>query len=78
MAVLMLLWFGVAGVLIVGHTDTMYVLWPSSSILTVGWRSTVPGVMTTMASVAINCLLYMAIVYVLHRVVRIVRVKLRS
>ncbi len=77
-AVLVLLWFGVAGVLIVGRTDMMYILWPTSSMLTVGWCSTVTGVMTTLALVAINCLLYMVIVYALHRVVRIARGKVRS
>ena len=71
-AVLALLWFGVSGVLIVGPTDLMYVFWPSSLMLTVDWRSTVPGIVTTVSSVAINCLLYMALAYVLHRVVRIV------
>lgn len=31
--ILCLLWFGVSRVLGVGHTDLMYVLWPSSVIL---------------------------------------------
>lgn len=71
-AVLALLWFGVSGILVVRGTDLMYVFWPSSLMLTVGWRSTVPGIMTTVASVAINCLLYMTLAYVLHRAVRAV------
>ena len=69
MAVLALLWFGVAGVLHTWHTDLMYVVWPSSLMLTVGWRSTLPGIVMTVLSVAHNCLFYMAIAYVLNRIV---------
>ena len=68
-----LIWFGVAGVLWVGNTDLMYVFWPSSRILTVGWSSTIPGISNTVLSVAINCFLYMALAYALHSVWRIVR-----
>jgi hypothetical protein len=69
-AVLALLWFGVAGVL-VGKTDLMYVFWPASVMLTVGWCRTIPGLMITGSAVAINCLLYMAVSYSL-RVVRLI------
>jgi hypothetical protein len=72
-AVLALLWFGVSGVLVIGKTDLMYVFWPSSVMLIKGWRSTIPGVMITASSVAINCLLYMALAYALQRVVLLVR-----
>jgi hypothetical protein len=72
-AVLTLIWFGVAGVLNVGRTDLMYVLWPSSVMLVGGWRSTIPGVMITASSVVINCLLYMALAYALLRVAQLVR-----
>jgi len=74
-AVLALIWFGVAGVLTVGRTDLnlMYVIWPSSVMLTGGWRTTIPGVMITASSVVINCLLYMALAYALVRVARLVR-----
>jgi hypothetical protein len=72
-AVLALLWFGVSGVLVIGKTDLMYVFWPSSVMLIKGWRSTIPGMMITASSVAINCLLYMALAYVLQRVVLLVR-----
>jgi hypothetical protein len=72
-AVLALLWFGVAGVLVVGKTDLMYVLWPSSVMLLTSWRSTIPGIMITASSVVINCLLYMALGYALLRVARLVR-----
>jgi hypothetical protein len=71
-AVLALIWFGVAGVLNVGRTHLMYVFWPSSVMLVVGWRSTIPGVMITASSVVINCLLYMVLAYALLRVVRLV------
>ena len=73
MAVLVLLWFGVAGVLCVRQIDLMYVFWPSSLMLTVTWRSTTFGITTTLESVAINCLLYMVVGYALHRIVRTVR-----
>jgi hypothetical protein len=44
--VLALIWFGVGGVLNVGGTHLMYAFWPSSVMLVVGWRSTIPGVMS--------------------------------
>jgi hypothetical protein len=72
-AVLALLWFGVAGVLVIGKTDLMYVFWPSSVMLVTGWRSTIPGMMITASSVVINCLLYMVFAYVLLRCARLVR-----
>ena len=71
-AVLVLFLFGVAGILMVRGTNLMYLFWPSSLMLTVGWRSTVTGIMTTVASVAINCLLYMVVACILHRAVRTV------
>jgi len=70
-AVLALFWFGVAGVLVVGKADLMYVFWPASVMLVVGWRSTSPGMMITASAVAINCLLYMAVAYLLRVVVRL-------
>jgi hypothetical protein len=57
-AILAMLWFGVSGVLIVGQMDLMYVFWPSSIMLVGGWRTTPAGIMTTISSVTINCLLY--------------------
>jgi hypothetical protein len=72
-AVLALLWFGVAGVLVIGKIDLTYVFWPSSVMLVTGWRSTIPGMMITASSVVINCLLYMAFAYALLRSARLVR-----
>ena len=69
--VLALLWFGVSGVLIVGKTDLMYVFWPASVMLVVGWRSTIHGMMITALAIAINCLLYMGVAYFLRLVVRL-------
>ena len=71
--VLALMWFGVGGILEVRGADLMYVFWPSSVMLVVGWRSTIPGLMITASSVVINCLLYMAIAYALLLVVRFLR-----
>src|SRR5437899_13100755 len=62
-AVLALLWFGVAGVLVIGKTDLMYVFWPSSVMLVTGCRSTVPRMMTTASLAWRNCLLHMALAY---------------
>ena len=76
--VLALLWFGVAGVLGVGRIDLMYVLWPSSIMLVMGWHSTIRGVMITISSVAINCLLYMAIAYALLTLLRVARALLKA
>ena len=58
--------FGVSGVLKVHDIDLMYVLWPSSIILTIGWRTTVTGIATTMLSVAINFVTYAGIALILH------------
>lgn len=71
-AVLALIWYGVAGVLVVGKADLMYILWPSSVMLVVDWGRTIPGMMITASSVAINCLLYMAVAYSLRAVVRLI------
>jgi hypothetical protein len=78
LAVLALLWSGVAGVLNVGRTDLMYMLWPSSLMVTVGWRNPAPGTAATVMSVAINCLLYMSVAYALYRIVRAVNKWVRS
>ncbi|MFY9909068.1 MAG: hypothetical protein WCF22_21065 [Candidatus Sulfotelmatobacter sp.] len=57
-SILALLWFGVSGVLRVGHTDLMYVFWPSSLLLIGGWHTTAVGVTITVFSIVTNCLLY--------------------
>jgi hypothetical protein len=48
----------------------MYVFWPSSVMLVVGWRATILGIMITASSVVINYLLHMQLVYVLRQVAR--------
>jgi hypothetical protein len=40
----------------VGRADLMYVFWPSSVMLVVGWRATILGIMITAWSVVINYL----------------------
>ncbi len=69
--------FGVSGSLTVHKIDLMYVLWPSSTILTVGWRTTARGIATTVLSVVINCLTYSGIAALLlvciRSVVRLIR-----
>ena len=68
--VLALYWFGVGGILRVGTTDLTYILWPASVMLTVGWNRTIPGVMITISSVAINCLMYIAIALLLRALIQ--------
>jgi hypothetical protein len=59
--ILTLLALGLSGILFVHQTDLMYVLWPSSIMLIVGWRTTAVGIAITLLSVVINCLLYAGI-----------------
>jgi hypothetical protein len=44
-SILFLLWYDVGGILAIGDNtdpiDLMYIVWPSASMLTVGWRTTV-------------------------------------
>ena len=73
-SVLALMWFGVSGVLRTGNTDLMYVFWPSSVALVVGWRTTPLGIAITIVSVVTNCLMYSGIALLLRQgVVLIVR-----
>jgi hypothetical protein len=65
-AILTLVAFGVAGVLFTHEIDLMHVLWPSSLMLTTGWRTTDHGIALTVISVFINCLTY-AVIAVLLR-----------
>jgi len=64
--VLILLWLGVSGVLEVGRTDLMYVLWPSSLLLVGGWHTTPLGILITICSVVTNCLLYAGVALILR------------
>ena len=70
--ILVLLWLGVSGVLEVGQTDLMYVLWPSSVVLVGGWRTTALGILITICSVVANCLMYAAVALLLRWVVGLV------
>jgi hypothetical protein len=70
-AVLFLLYrFGVWRLMKVGSTDLRVLLWPSSIMLVGRWYSTVPGIMTTLSSVAINCLIYAAVALLLRGCIR--------
>jgi hypothetical protein len=64
--VLVLLWLGLSGVLEVGRTDLMYVLWPSSLVLVGGWHTTPLGILITICSVVTNCLLYAGVALMLR------------
>jgi hypothetical protein len=69
--VLVLLWFGVAGVLRTGHTDLMYLLWPSSLMLTITWDRTLFGITLTVISVALNALMYGTIAILVEKARRL-------
>jgi len=69
--VLVLLWVGVLGALRLRGVDLAHVLWPSSVMLTLGWCCTFPGILITISSIAINCLLYVVIALLLRAGVRL-------
>jgi hypothetical protein len=69
--VLVLLWIGALGVLRLRGVNLVHVLWPSSVMLTVGWYYTIPGILITISSIAINCLLYLVIALLLRACVRL-------
>ncbi len=65
--VVIVLWcYGVAGILIYGQIDFMYVLWPVSLMLPGDWLRTIPGLITTALLVMINCLTYSAFALLLR------------
>lgn len=71
-AVLLLMGFGVSGVLHAGYgIDLMYVLWPSSLMLVTGWRTTPTGILITVNSVALNCAMYAALALALRFAIRL-------
>jgi hypothetical protein len=70
-AVLVLIWFGVAGALAIGHTDLMCLLWPSSLMLTVTWDKSLIGITLTVISVALNILMYGVIAILLDKAFRL-------
>jgi hypothetical protein len=66
LVVLALLWsYGVWEIML-GNIDLRAVLWPSSVMVPVTWSRTVPGILTTISSVAINCLIYITIALLLR------------
>jgi hypothetical protein len=63
-----LLWsYGIWEIMLFGKTDVRVILWPSSSMITVGWRSNPAGITMTISSIAINCILYVAVALLLRR-----------
>jgi|SRR5690348_7457406 hypothetical protein len=64
--VLTLLWrYGVWEIML-GNIDLRVVLWPSSVMVPVTWSRTVPGILTTISSLAVNCLIYITIALLLR------------
>ena len=72
-SVLALMWFGVSGVLYVGNTDLMYVLWPASLVLVGGWHTTAFGILVTIVSVIANCLMYTGVALLLRGGIGLIR-----
>ena len=68
--VMVLSCYGVAGILICGQIDFMYVLWPVSVMLPGDWLRTIPGLITTVLLVMINCLTYSAFALLIRQVAR--------
>jgi hypothetical protein len=56
--ILVLLRWGVAGILFVGNADLASLFWSSFFLLTTNWHSSVPGAAISLCAVAINCLIY--------------------
>jgi hypothetical protein len=69
---LTLLWFGLAWGVAIGGFNLTNLLWHSNVMLIRGWSSTVPGVLITVSSVAINCLLYTGIALLVRGCIRLV------
>jgi len=72
--ILVLLYFGVSGILIVGRgIDLMYFLWPSSKFLLITWRTTMQGILLTALLVALNFALYATVALLLRCALRLMR-----
>src|SRR5690348_3202651 len=65
---LTLLWSGVSGVINVWGTETMFVLWPTALMLTVGWSTSTTGVAITILAVILNCITYALIAVALQSI----------
>ena len=70
--VVVLLSYGVSGILVWGQIDFMYVLWPVSVILPGDWHRTIPGFIMTALLVMINCLTYSAFALLLRAFTRMI------
>ncbi|GEM_PF-2744074 len=56
--------------IMLGNTDLRALLWPSSVMLPLNWCCTVPEILMTLSSIAINCLIYMLIALLLRAGIR--------
>lgn len=54
------------------HTDLRTVFWPSSVMMITGWCCTVPGVLITISSAAINVVLYAFVAVAIRSCLRFV------
>jgi hypothetical protein len=74
---LTLLGFGISGELMAGDTNLTFVFWPFFHMLTGGWRSTVPGILITVAAITYNCLLYIVLALLVRACIQILRAATR-
>lgn len=65
---LTLLWFGVGFEIDIGKVNLTDTLWPSNRMILVAWDATTRGLITTVAAVAINCLIYAGVAQMLRGV----------
>lgn len=63
---IVILWFGLGFGISIDGINITNLLWPSSIMLIRGWRSTLPGVMITLSSIVINCLLYAGVLLLMR------------
>lgn len=49
-----------------GSMNLTQLFWPSSRFMIIGWNSSARGILTTLFSVSLNCLLYMMIAVALR------------
>jgi hypothetical protein len=71
-AILILFAFGVLGVLNIGNTSLMFILWPASLYLKVGWHSSIYASIFTLSLVLLNCLMYSVVAALLRAGLRFV------
>ena len=63
------LWSGLGYRISICDFDATDYLWPTNGMLLIGWRTTPMGIITTVAAVLINCVLYATVGLLLHTLI---------